>query len=137
MENSRPHPRPRPSDSPRGAQLGLSHKVAGQLVPQLDATPQRRLAESAVQKDLVGLADSEIVSEKAEMLLCVFLPSDLHDCLSNRIHQHQPHFRTPRNLYFPERRAFDPEVHALMPTARLSDSVVLKGTPTPTSKRKL
>lgn len=133
VENSGPHPRPRPADPPRGAQLGLSHKVAGQLVPQLDATPQRRLAESAIQKDLVGLADSEIVAEKAEMLLGVFLPGDLHACLSHRTHRHQPHFRTPRNLYFPERSPFDPEVHSLISTARLSDSVVRKGTTTPTS----
>jgi hypothetical protein len=82
--------------------LRLPHKVAGQLVPQLDATPQCHLAESAGQKDRVGLTDSEIVAEKAEMLLGMFLPGDLHAGLSNQTHRHQPHFRTLKNLYFPE-----------------------------------
>lgn len=65
-------------DPPGSAQLCLPHEVAGQLLPQLDAAPQRRLTEGTVQQDLVRLADSKIVAEEAEMLFGVFLPRDLH-----------------------------------------------------------
>ena len=67
---------------PGGAQLSLPHEVAGQLLPQLDAAPQSRLTEGAVQQDLVRLADPKIVAEEAKMLLGVFLPRDLHAWLS-------------------------------------------------------
>lgn len=73
---------PGPSGPPCGAQLCLPHEVAGQLLPQLDAAPQRRLTEGAVQQDLVRLADSEIVAEEAKMLLGMFLPCDLHAWLT-------------------------------------------------------
>lgn len=76
-----PAPRPRPGP-PGGAQLCLRHEVAGQLLTQLDAAPQRRLTEGTVQQDLVRLADPEIVAEEAEMLLGVFLPRDLHAWLA-------------------------------------------------------
>lgn len=67
---------------PGGAQLSLPHEVAGQLLPQLDAAPQSRLTEGAVQQDLVRLADPKIVAKEAKMLLGVFLPRDLHAWLS-------------------------------------------------------
>lgn len=75
-------PGPPPRDPPGGAQLCLPHEVAGQLLPELDAAPQGRLTEGAVQQDLVRLADSEIVAEEAEILLGVFLPRDLHAWLT-------------------------------------------------------
>lgn len=78
-----PGPPPPPDPGPPGGtQLYLPHEVAGQLLPQLDAAPQRRLTEGTIQQDLVRLADSEIVAEKAEMLLGMFLPRDPHACLA-------------------------------------------------------
>lgn len=67
---------------PGGAQLRLPHEIAGQLLAQLNAAPQCRLTESAVQQNLVGLTDSEVIAEEAEMLLGVFLPRDLHAWLT-------------------------------------------------------
>lgn len=83
-----PHPQDPQASSPDqpgppgGAELCLSHEVAGQLLPQLDTAAQRRLTEGTVQQDLVRLADSEVIAEEAEMLLGVFLPRDLHAWLS-------------------------------------------------------
>ncbi|KAK1331994.1 hypothetical protein QTO34_007671 [Cnephaeus nilssonii] len=123
-------PRAPPAGPPGGAQLGLPHEVAGQLLPQLDAAPQRRLAEGTVEQDLVRLADSEIVAEEAQMLLRMFLPRDLHAWRPPTEatgppggRKHLPHCPLPAVPASPGKEAtVDPEVNAslLRPALRFT-----------------
>lgn len=60
------------------AQLHLPHQVFGHLLFDLNLVFQSRLAESAVDEDLEGFPEAEVVFVETYGFLGLFLSLDLH-----------------------------------------------------------